>query len=264
MNDAFSGLSFSNPSSPPIQSQPKQSAFSGLGNLSSHTRNPSQNKPAQNLSGGSFFDTKPIQPSQKSPPSQPSRGFSSSSGFGDFGSAPGASPVPAASSSGLGDLFDFSAPAQNAAPKQTIASPVMTSPTQQSVFNISQPAAPPKPQAPMQSSAGDWSNSDAWGSNDAWSTAKTSPVAQRAVPVQSNTASFGWGSGNSLATQSIVPGGNGGFASATNTVQQPKVSADDDFGGWSSAAPATPAASTQSKPAAGFGASEDLFSNVWQ
>ena len=259
MNDAFAGLSFSNPSSPPVQAQPKQTAFSGLGNLSSHTRSPSQNKPTQNLSGGSFFDTKPAP--QKSPPSQPSRGFSNSSGFGDFGSAPGQSPAPAASSSGMADLFDFSTPAQSA-PKQTMASPVMTSPRQESVFNLSQPA--PKPQVPVQSNSGDWSNSDAWGSNDAWGSTKTSPPVAQA-PVQTNSGNFGWGSGSSsLATQSIVPGGNGGFASASNTVQQPKVSADDDFGGWSSAAPVTPAANTQSKPAAGFGASEDLFSNVWQ
>ena len=266
MNDAFGGLSFSNPSSPPVQAQPKQSAFSGLGNLSSHTRTPSQNKPPQNLSGGSFFDTKPIQPSQKSPPPQPSRGFSSSSGFGDFGSSPGMSPAPAASSSGMADLFDFASPAQNTAPKQTVASPVMTSPQQSSVFNLSQPAAAPKPQVPVQSNAGDWSNNDAWGSSDAWGTAKTSPVvAQRAAPAQTNAGNFGWGSGgNSLATQSIVPGGNGGFTSPPPSTQQPKVSADDDFGGWSSAAPVTPASSTQPKPAAGFGASEDLFSNVWQ
>lgn len=59
-----------------------------------------------------------------------------------------------------------------------------------------------------------------------------------------------------------MPGGGGGFNTGAHVA--PKVSADDDFGGWSSAAPVTPAANAGSKPASGFGASEDLFSNVWQ
>ena len=265
LNDAFSGLSFSNPSSPPVQANPKQSAFAGLGNLSSRTRTPSQNKPAPNLGGGSFFDIKPSQPAQQKPPPQVARGFSYSSGFGDFGSAPAISPAPAQSSSGMNDLFDFASPAPSAPPpKQTVTSPVITSQQPSSVFNLSQTAPAPKVQAPVQSNAGDWSNSDAWGSNDAWSTAKTSPVAQKTAPVQTSSGSFGWGSGSgSLANQSIVPGGTGGFAPASSSVQ-PKVSADDDFGGWSSAAPVTPAASNQSKPAGGFGGNDDLFSNVWQ
>lgn len=263
MNDAFGGLSFSNPTSPPVQAKPQQSAFAGLGNLSSHNRTPSQNKPTSNLGGGSFFDIKPSQPTQQKPLPQASRTFSSSSGFGDFGSAP----APAQSSSGMNDLFDFAspAPAQSApAPKQTTASLVITSQQPSSVFNLSQPQAQ-KVQPPVQSSAGDWSNTDAWGSNDAWSTAKPSPTVQKAAPVQTSSGTFGWGQGSgSLANQSIVPGGSGGFAPASSGVQQPKVSADDDFGGWSSAAPVTPAANSQSKPTGGFGGNDDLFSNVWQ
>lgn len=266
MNDAFSGLNFSNTSAAPVQAKPQQSAFAGLGNLSSHTRTPSQNKPAPNLGGGSFFDIKPSQPAQQKPQPQASRTFSSSSGFGDFGSAPAISPAPAQSSSGMDDLFDFASPVSNAPPpKQTVTSPVVTSPQASSVFNLSQPAQAPKFQAPIQSGAGDWSNSDAWGSNDTWGAAKTSPVAQKAAPVQASSGNFGWGSGSgSLANQSIVPGGSGGFATTSSGVQQPKVSADDDFGGWSSAAPVTPAANAQSKPAGGFGGNDDLFSNVWQ
>jgi len=85
----------------------------------------------------------------------------------------------------------------------------------------------------------------------------------RPAPPQTSTGDFGWGSGGSLANQSIVPGGGGGFAAASNP--QPKVSADEDFGGWSSAAPVTPAAGTAlAKPATRFAASEDLFSNVWE
>jgi stromal membrane-associated protein len=248
MNDAFSNLSFSSQKSPTMQAQPKQSAFSGLGNLSSQ-RAPTQTSPPA-LSGGSFFDAKPV---QQSPPPQPTRGFSSSSGFGAFDSAPGMSPAPLpnTASSGLNDLFDFSSPAPPTPPKQTVASP----PAQHSsVFNLSQPAPAPKPQPPAATSTGWGSNNDAWGSNDAWSsTAKTSPPVAKPVPPQASTGDFGWGN---LASQSIVPGGGGGFTPASHAT--PKVTADEDFGGWS-AAPAKPA-----KPATGFATSEDLFSNVWE
>lgn len=262
MNDAFSGLSFSNSTSPGIQAQPKPSAFSGLGNLSSHQ--PSQKSPPGNLMGGSFFDTKPAsKPVQQQPP-QPSRGFSSSSGFGAFDSAPSAALV---SSSGMNDLFDFSTPA---APPAAAPQPKMTSPpAQQSVFNLSQPApapAPaPKPQ-PAMTAMNNWSDSDAWGgSNDAgWGSTKSPVTTKPAVASPQASANFGWGSSsNSLASQSIIPGGGGTFSPTTSA--PPKVTPDDDFGGWSSAAPVTQSSSTtQSKPAGGFAANDaDLFSNVW-
>ena len=266
MNDAFAGLSFSsNPTSPGFQQaapqQQKPSAFSSFGNLSSH-KGPSQTSPPANLSGGSFFDTKPTPKPSQQPP-QPSQGFSSSNGFGAFDSAP--SPTPAAgSSSGMADLFDFSTPAAPpAAPKPTMASP----PPQQSVFNLSQPAAQPKPAVPAaMPTMGGWGNDDAWGSNDAWSSAKSPTTAPAPAAPAASSGNFGWGSsGTSLANQSIVPGGGGTFSPTTSA--PPKVSADEDFGGWSSAPSAAPATSTnqqqqQPKPAA-FGASEDLFSNVW-
>jgi stromal membrane-associated protein len=49
----------------------------------------------------------------------------------------------------------------------------------------------------------------------------------------------------------------------------PTVAADEDFGGWTSASPITPATTTtnnsSTKPAGGFGGgSDDLFSNVWE
>ncbi|PQE07664.1 Stromal membrane-associated protein [Rutstroemia sp. NJR-2017a BVV2] len=261
MTDAFSSLSFSNTTTSPA-AQPKPSAFSNLGNLTSHRSTPSQIS-SPPLSGGGFFDTK----SKAAPaPPQASRTFSSNSGFGAFDSAPGASPAPQATnaSSALGDLFDFSTPAPQAAttspPKQTLASP----PPQSSVFNLSSPTASsgPKssPAAPAMSSG--WGNTDAWGSNDAWGAAKPSPTLSKpAPPPQTSAGDFGgWGG---LANQSIVPGGGGGFSTTTS---QPKVAADDDFGGWSSAAPVTPAANSNStaKPSgSGFGG-EDLFSNVWQ
>ena len=256
MNDAFSSLSFSSATSPPPQAQPKQSAFAGLGNVSNHRSTPSVTSPP--LSGGGFFDSKPAQNVAAAAPSQPSRGFSSSSGFGAFDSAPGMSPALVTNStnasSGMADLFDFSSPAPSVPPKQTVASPTIAS----SVFNLSQPAPPPKPQPAPVTSTG-WGNTDAWGSNDAWSIAQSSPPIAKAAPPQTSSGDLGWGSGG-LANQSILPGGGGGFAPASHA--PPKVSADEDFGGWSSAAPATPAAGT--KPATGFATNEDLFSNVWE
>jgi stromal membrane-associated protein len=272
MNDAFSGMSFSNPSSPPIQPQAaKPNAFAGLGNVSS-SRSPQTQPQQPNYSGGGFFDTKPT-PTAPPPPQPASRTFSSSSGFGAFGSAPGISPVATkpAASSGLGDFFDFgaSSPAPTA-PKQTmVSSPVAQ---QSSVFNLSTPQAAPVAQAapPKQAASSGWSNTDAWGSNDAWGTPDAAPAnfvqPIKAAPTQSNTGDFGWGSSSSLANQSIVPGGGGGFAPASSA--KPTVAPDDDFGGWSSAAPVTPGAGTVTapagKPASGFAASEDLFSNVWE
>lgn len=261
MNDAFSSLSFSNATSPPAQS--KTSAFSNLGNLSSHRSTGSGAQVSSPpLSGGGFFDSKP----KAAPaPSQVSRTFSSTSGFGAFDSAPGQSPAPQSTnaSSALGDLFDFSTPAvQNVAPpKQTFASP----PAQSSVFNLSSPTATAQkspPAAPAMSSA--WGNTDAWGSNDAWgSSAKASPSLTKAAQPQTNAGDFGsWGG---LSSQSIVPGTGGSFNTMASA---PKVAADDDFGGWSSAAPApaSNATSGAGKPAGGFSSSggEDLFSNVWE
>lgn len=262
MNDAFSGLSFSNTTSPPPQNPAKSSAFSSFGNISSHQRAPSQTSPPSNLGGGSFFDAKPAQkPAQ---PPQPTRGFSSSSGFGAFDSAPGMTPTATATnaSSGFNDLFDFSASSAPPPTKPKVASPTVQ---HSSVFNLSQPAPPPaKTQSPPAMSG--WGNTDAWGSNDAWSSAATTstPVSKPAPP-QASTGDFGWGTASSsLASQSIVPGGGSGGGFGTGR-PAPKVSADEDFGGWSSAAPVTPgAAATPAKSAGGFAASEDLFSNVWE
>ena len=257
MNDAFSSLSFANTPSPPIQNQPKASAFSNLGNISSHRSPPSQvASPPSSLGGGSFFDAKPSQP-----PPQASRGMGSSSGFGVFDSgsraAPALTPNPNASS-GLGDLFDFStsSPQPPVPPKQTVASP-----PQQSVFNLSPPAPAPKAQSAAPALSG-WSNSDAWGSNAAWGAANTSPPVNKAPAPRASGTEFGWGSGGTLANQSIVSGGSG-FATVSNG--QPKVSADEDFGGWSSSAPISPPVGTApAKSGTGFAASEDLFSNVWE
>ncbi|KFY15328.1 hypothetical protein V492_02081 [Pseudogymnoascus sp. VKM F-4246] len=257
LDDAFGGLSFSNTTSPQPQQQQqtqKPNAFAGLGSLQSH-RSPPLTSPPSTISSGGFFDAKPV---AKPAPYTNSRTTSSSSGFDAFNSAPALpkSPPPPAQSSGMNDLFDFSAPTATSPPKPVVSPAASHS----SVFNLtaSQPApkAQPAPAATSSASSG-WSNFDAMGTNDAWSSAKPAPA-------QAPANDFGWGSGPPLASQSIVPGGNG-FAQAGTT---PKVSADEEFGGWSSAPPAEPATQTSHnapKPAPAFGAaSEDLFSNVWE
>ncbi|KAI9718742.1 MAG: hypothetical protein M1812_003916 [Candelaria pacifica] len=281
LDDAFGGLSFASPTSPqPQQQSSKPSPFANLANFSSQRSTPAPaqiTSPSSATSGGGFFNTntKPAQVT-KPPPQQSTqakRTFSSSSGFGDFSSATGGSPLtpkttqPA--SAGSGNLFDFSG---SSSPPPTPPKPPQMQ-NNHSAFNLSAPAPPsqikpqpaPKTNTTSTVTAG-WSNTDAWGSNDIWST----PDAPAAVPkapaiksppaVSASANDFGWGStgGTNKGTAS-----GGGFG----ILNPPKVSADEDFGDWGSAPAATakPASSsTSAKPTGGFAASEDLFSNVWE
>lgn len=272
LNDAFSGLSFTSPKSTPAPSQSaKSSPFAGLGDLPTQRSSASQQKPhASTFGGGHFFDPKSATKASPAPP-QTTTSLSSSSDFGAFGSVPVSSPAAQISSAaGFGDLFDFTTqPSTVATPKQTVASPLLQN---NSVFNLSasNSLSQAQTQAPSASTTG-WGNADAWGSNDAWSssTAISAPTSStKPTPAQTTTNDFGWGSSSSLGSQSIVAGGNGGFSVASTTTAKPVVAADDEFGGWNSAAPVTPgvgAVTTPSgRPATGFAASEDLFSNVWE
>lgn len=257
LNDAFSNLSFSNISSP---KSTQSSAFAGLGSLSGSSKSPppQQSSAFSGLSGGSFFDSKPA---AAAPAPKPA---ASSSGFGDFGgfTSPAAPAKPAApASSAMNDLFDFSSPSPAAAPSAAPMAPV----SDNSIFNLSQPKSPPVSSAtaavsPLAPSGGNaLSGADVWGGN-AWATPDPAPKVSSPQPAKALGGDFaGWGSsssggGGSLASTSIVPGASGGL------VTQPKVTADEEFGGWtSSTGPATGASGSK-----GFGASEDLFSNVWQ
>lgn len=243
MNDAFSSLSFSSQPAPP---QPKPSAFAGLDTLSS-TRSPPSTSSNLFGGGGGFFDSTP-----KSPPqAKPQQHKPSNSGLGDFSSftspvsaAPAKSAAP---SSGMNDLLDLSMP--STAPPQTMASPPITSPSTNSAFNLSSPSAPiaskPAPATTQAPNYSGFSNLEGWGSTDAWATP--------APPQTTSTTA------SAPPPQVKSPGGWGGTTS---------VAQDDDFGGWSSATPAAPQTSLHSQPAAskpaGFGGSDDLFSNVWE
>ncbi|KAM7184148.1 hypothetical protein V8F33_013163 [Rhypophila sp. PSN 637] len=276
LNDAFSSLSFA--ASPPATKSPVNDAFASLGSFTSARPTQSSNSSFSGLGGGSFFDAKPAAATHQAKPS-----FGNSSGFGGFSSpppvaAPAATPKPAQqpASSALNDLFDFSASSPpRAAPVNPTPSVAPAASVSSSVFNLSQPkpAAPVAPAATTTSSTlgslgtNAWSGSDVWGGN-AWSTPETpkkSPEIPKQQPIASAavTNDFGWGgaSSSALASQPIVLGSSGGFAPA------PKVTADEEFGGWASStgpAPTSNTSSSAAKPAGGYGASEDLFSNVWQ
>ncbi|KAH0491194.1 hypothetical protein TgHK011_002635 [Trichoderma gracile] len=257
-NDAFSNLNLAAAKPAPVD------PFANLGSsvrpaASSNNSNNNNNSNAfGGLSGGSFFDSKPAQSHQ----SKPSNSSSSFSGFGAFSTPVAAAPAAAPkASSALDDLFDFSAPTQSISPP--VAQP--SAPVSSSVFNLSspqsKPAAPAAP-APAPSSTAaviggaNLSGADVWGGNE-WSTS-TQPTAAQKSPSLPKPASttLGW-EGGSFANTPIVPGSNGGFSPA------PKVAADEEFGGWaSSTGPTTSSSGTAAK--GGFGADDDLFSNVWQ
>jgi stromal membrane-associated protein len=241
MNDAFSSLNFNQAAQPAA----KPSPFSGLDSFSSTKSPPTTSSSNMFGGGGNFFDSKPKTPAYTQ---AQNRTTSPSSGMSDFASfSSPAQSKPAASSSGLGDLLDLSmpsapAPAPKAAPTQ------MASPPMNSAFNLTSPTAPSAPVA-AQSAApvnyGGMSNMDAWGSNDVWGSSAPSQPAATTTTSQAAPKSPGWGA--------------------------PQVAQDDDFGGWSSAAPTisthtttTTHSNAPSKPAGGFGGSDDLFSNVWE
>ncbi|KAF2654788.1 ArfGap-domain-containing protein [Lophiostoma macrostomum CBS 122681] len=248
LNDAFSGLSFN---AQPAQPAPKPSPFSGLDSFSS-TRSPPAASSSSNMfgGGGDFFNSTPK-------PAAASHKPTTSSGLGGFSGFSSAAPSkPAAPASGMNDLLDLSMPASSPAPANPVSSPPLTSPSMGSAFNLSSPAAPaPKPTPAATPAYSGFSNMDAWGSNDVWaSSGSASASAQPAAPAASShtqAKSPGWGA-------------------------TPQVTQDDDFGGWSSAAP-VPTQTTQSqsqsqanthaqpsKSAGGFGGGDDLFSNVWE
>ena len=267
--DAFSSLSMSNNTSPPPAAADPFASF-GSASRSPPPPKHSSNSSFGGLGGGSFFDSKPAQPAQPAPQHQqkPSDG-----GFGDFGSfaSPPAPSQPSQFSqpapSHSNDLFSLDSPVVSTPPiPQATTSPPAQS---NSVFNLSAPPpsnpapqqSPPKPAAPAAFPTSGLSGADVWGGNEwASSTPAAAPAPSNPPAPASSGNDFGWGnSGGSFANTPIVPGSGGGFNPA------PKVSADEDFGGWASSTGPSNNTSTSKPATGGFGgADEDLFSNVWQ
>ena len=307
LDDAFSGLNFNPPASTSAtkpQQQPKSDPFASFNNAATQRSSvaaPQVTSPP--LSGGGFFDagpklvSKPAIASKAPQVPQANLTPSASNDFGDFSfaSAPApASTKPAKSASN--DLFDFSEPAplstatKKAQTPTPASAPSAPSANINSAFNLSAPAAPaapsqptPRPAAFAQTATSNAfssfsNNDDPWGSNDAWATPEpsattTAPKPKSAasprnpsIPMSTDFSAWG-GTPATSNTQSSAFGSNFGSTSKPT----PKVTPDEDFGGWSSAAPATPVASNpppaQNKPAGGgqfVSTSEDLFSNVWE
>ena len=275
-NDAFGSLSMSN------ATNTKQSAADPFASLGSAPSKRGSQAAAGggfgSLGSGSFFASKPAQ----APQSQSSN-MGGADGWGSFATQPLAAtstasqPARQPASSAMGDLFDLSSPVTTTtSPPPTNRAPSV--PTN-SVFNLSSPQsqAPPA-HSPLQAQSSaamagfGVSGADVWGGN-AWAsneTATTPGTAAASMPATQRVTSpaltkapsndFGWGSsGGSFANTPIVPGSTGGFNPA------PKVTADEEFGGWTGSTGAsnttTTTASGGSKSAGG--GDEDLFSNVW-
>ncbi|KAK4691715.1 hypothetical protein P7C71_g5346, partial [Lecanoromycetidae sp. Uapishka_2] len=298
LDDAFGGLNFNPPTSPPApQQQPKSDPFAGYNNPTMKTNQRASVVPPQvtspPLSGGGFFDAGPKLASKASIASKPPQipqakpDPLSSNDFGDFNfaSSPAPAPVPSKTApSASNDLFGFTEPSPPANPPQP--TPVPQKPSvpapasyTNSAFNLSAPTAPSqpaqKPAAPVSSTSG-LNNMDAWGSSEAWATPEptttappkpkpAAPVKAPSIPMSSDFSAWG---GAPASSNNQTSNSNNGWGS---TPQAPKVAPDEDFGGWSSAAPETPARTNappvQNKPASsgsGFGGSDDLFSNVWE
>ncbi|KAJ5168788.1 Arf GTPase activating protein [Penicillium canariense] len=272
LTDAFSGLSFPSITSPPL-SKPteKPSPFAGLTNFS-HTKStpaaPRVTSPSSSASGDLFDSlTSPTMSAHKPQSRNASISSGQDFGFGGFTSPTTKPAKPNPPSSSLSnDLFGLSSPplapaARAAPPKPTVSSPQLD---MSSAFNLSSPpiqrSAPAKPVVPVAAAAATGvmsSSMDPWGGN-AWNTpdSVTEPAPAPRVPSTSNMMKVP----DTLTANDI---GTGWGAPPNPT---PTVAADEDFGGWTSAAPVSSGttATTTSKPAGGFGGADDLFSNVWE
>ncbi|KAB8073885.1 stromal membrane-associated protein [Aspergillus leporis] len=283
LTDAFSGLSFPSTTSPaPQKPAEKPSPFANLTNFANMKSTPAAPKissptASAGSGGGSLFDslTSPTVPPAK-PQSRTtsisSNGFDSA-GYTSFASPPLSKPnQPPPSSSLSNDLFGFSSPASATTTKKSPPPPATTSPQQElsAAFNISAPAPAPVSASAPRSNVSTATASiasalpasiDPWGGGgNAWSTPDPAP------PVGTSSSSM-MKVPDTLTANDI---GAGWGASTSSCKPAPTVAADEDFGGWASAAPVSSTATTTtntsapSKPAGGFGGADDLFSNVWE
>lgn len=273
LTDAFSGLSFPTTTSPPpAKPTEKPSPFANLANFSNTKSTPAAPRVTSPLgsASGDLFDslTSPTLSAHNSQSRNASISSGQDFGFGGFASPTTKPAKPNPPSSSLSnDLFGMSSPppapaAPAAPPKPTVSSPQLE---MSSAFNLSsppiKPSAPAKPTVPVATAAaaGVMSASmDPWGGN-AWGTPDPVPAP---APVPSTSSSSNMMKLPDTLTANDIGSGWGAPSKPT-----PTVAADEDFGGWTSAAPVSSGTTSTatSKPAGGFGAgSDDLFSNVWE
>lgn len=279
LTDAFGGLNFSDPppaKSPPVQSP--SSAFSAMGSFPAAMPQKSTPVAAQvtsppPLSGGSFFDATPTSPPAPKPAPVPQAKNSLNFSFTQNATpasppaprpAPAPAPKPAAAIPA--DLFnndDFGGWSSAASPTAAPPAPKVTSSAATtsndfgSAFNLSaQPtkteAARPRPAPVTQNSNAMF---DPWGS-----TTDSSPWgAPDPTPAKPAASGVPLGKVPSRITPNDITGGWGApISEASKPTRLPSVTADEDFGGWTSAQ--TPATT---KPSGGFGGASDPFDNPW-
>ncbi|MCJ1354168.1 MAG: hypothetical protein MMC33_004155 [Icmadophila ericetorum] len=319
LDDAFKGLTFSSSTSGLApkhqQQQPQLSSFASFGQTSSQRAGPAPPQVTAPLSGGGFFEMSSKPPTKQTAigkttnqPAALRKISNASDGFGDFSSAMNPMTASSVANSSNG-LLDLSSPQPTTISSARPANPSNVS----SVFNLSAPKPSSNYQPVIQSSApptktefAGFTSSNAWATSDPWaamepSTPSATPVSTAKSPTASSAlaSDFGWGtSGTATSTKSpalfsaatdfgwgnpqsagLSSSGSGGFG--MTSVSPPKIAAEEDFGGWNSAAPETPAifnppvfqsssSAFQSKPPApakptpNLNPSEDLWSNVWQ
>ncbi|KAE8353723.1 hypothetical protein BDV28DRAFT_101423 [Aspergillus coremiiformis] len=286
LTDAFSGLSFPSTTSPPPQKPAeKPSPFANLTSFAKMKSTPAAPKVSSPTAsagngGGSLFDslTSPTVPPAK--PQSRTTSISSNrfdSGFTSFVSPSPPKPNPPPPSSLLSnDLFGLSSPAPISSTKVSSPPPPATTSPQQELkaaFNLNPPMPPPvsapAPKPNVSTATASIASAlpasiDPWGGGNAWTTSDPAPA------VRSSTSSM-MKVPDTLTANDIGAGWGAPASPSASSKPAPTVAADEDFGGWTSAAPissTTTAATTNmsipSKPAGGFGGADDLFSNVWE
>ncbi|KAI9787439.1 MAG: hypothetical protein M1816_007487 [Peltula sp. TS41687] len=283
LHDAFSGLNFS-ASSSSFQERPTGSSFPPFGDQPSQKSPPAApqlTSPA--FTGGGLFDLGSKTDSSISKPGNPLHMIGSNSTPGSALHITNSAQVSSNTkpNSDMGAPFDLSdSSSAQFPPKQPGSS---SGDFQHSVFNLSgsQSSIQTKPQGSsnVRNQAAHptlaWTNTDPWASNDAWSskdatsTQSTVPSIRASPPKTIGTGDLGWGSGGGAlgSSGSGLREMQGAYGAPANP---PKISEDEDFGGWSSAMPST--TSAPSKPAGGSSGTggggitgnDDLFSNVWE
>ena len=283
LTDAFSSLTF--PSSGPVKSPPPKSAqmdFSSGGGFGSSM--PSKSKPSAPqvtspppLSGGSFFDAAP--PKVLSQPKSPAAPVLAPSNGLDFAFAQSSSTAPKPSVTAISnDLFasdEFSGfasaspaspgPPPPVPPPTKVTSPTTTSTSNiNSAFNLSSPstsAPAPKPgsalpKSPQMVSQNSSTMFDPWSSSNDNTWATPDPA-----PAKPNAPTVDIGKPPTRITPNDISGGWG--APISSAKNPPTITADEDFGGWTSASATQTPATGPSKSGGGFGGASDPFDNPW-
>ncbi|EXJ95169.1 hypothetical protein A1O1_00288 [Capronia coronata CBS 617.96] len=288
--DAFGGMSFTDTSTPkptpPMQSSSAFSAFGGLTNPVPAKATPSapQVTSPPPLSGGGFFDSipsKPVapKPTITSPASSNGLDFSFTQNATSPQPAPAQATLPASTTRIPVDMFaseDFggfasSVPASPPKPASLkMTAPAIISASTQSPFNLSSqptpapalahkpanqpfkaPAVPPS-SAPIFDPWGSGTDSSPWGAPEPAPAKPAAPKVELGRPpahITPNDISGGWAEPISSV--------------ASKPVQQPTVTADEDFGGWTSAQSPGAGPPPPKGTSGGFGGAADPFDNPW-